>query len=334
MGTDQRWIAAIPSAYRDWPIYDLRESCTGAQIKQLTTYATVGLGVAEWATSGPDFEGFVALPYSNPSGASEHVIALRMQVGGMTAHWFVSDADASGQPAYVTSMFTRPPPDFRLEVGVWYGNRDVILPKLYGDPHIPSAEAIDINALGRVLNCAAVSVAYLIATRPDDITSISGRPCKIEFGTELLRAAMAWPNSPPQPKPSRIRVRHPEQDKAARELRANIRAARKELGNTQTTDPSGYVYVMSNPVWQDMIKIGKCQLPEERLSGYQTSDPHRAFMMHHTAAVSDRRLVEKAVHLHFADECFGGEWFRLSPDTAWNGVQQVIAVIDKMKQEH
>jgi len=91
----------------------------------------------------------------------------------------------------------------------------------------------------------------------------------------------------------------------------------------------GYVYVITNKAWPDWVKIGMAIDSEERLNGYQTSSPHRDFVLEHSVASNDRRKSEKEAHtraLPLATDS-KGEWFKLS-------VEQAITILDNLDEQH
>ena len=91
----------------------------------------------------------------------------------------------------------------------------------------------------------------------------------------------------------------------------------------------GYVYVITNKAWLGWVKIGMAIDPEERLSGYQTSSPHRDFTLEHYVASSDRRKSEVEAHtraLPLATDS-KGEWFKLS-------IEQAITILDNLDEQH
>ena len=80
---------------------------------------------------------------------------------------------------------------------------------------------------------------------------------------------------------------------------------------------AGFVYIISNPVWPGLVKIGHAFDPQDRLSSFNTGDPHRAYVIEHTRYFEDRVAAEAGMHalLH---ACRGqGEWFQISADEAF-----------------
>ena len=85
----------------------------------------------------------------------------------------------------------------------------------------------------------------------------------------------------------------------------------------------GYVYVITNKAWPDWVKIGMAIDAEDRLSGYQTSSPHRDYILEHSVYSNERRKAEQQAHSRAAKLAIevNGEWFKLT-------VQQAIEVLD------
>ena len=91
----------------------------------------------------------------------------------------------------------------------------------------------------------------------------------------------------------------------------------------------GYVYAITNKAWPGWVKIGMAVDVEERLNSFQTSSPHRDFILEHYVASSDRRKSEKEAHtraLPLATDS-KGEWFKLS-------IEQAITILDNLDEQH
>ena len=89
----------------------------------------------------------------------------------------------------------------------------------------------------------------------------------------------------------------------------------------------GYVYVITNKAWPDWVKIGMAIDAEDRLSGYQTSSPHRDYILEHSVYSNERRKAEQQAHSRAAKLAIevNGEWFKLT-------VQQAIEVLDNLDE--
>lgn len=89
----------------------------------------------------------------------------------------------------------------------------------------------------------------------------------------------------------------------------------------------GYVYVITNKAWPEWVKIGMAIDAEDRLNGYQTSSPHRDYVLEHSVASNNRRKSEREAHtraLPLATDS-KGEWFKLS-------VEQAITILDNLNE--
>lgn len=89
----------------------------------------------------------------------------------------------------------------------------------------------------------------------------------------------------------------------------------------------GYVYVITNKAWPDWVKIGMAIDAEDRCNGYQTSSPHRDYILEHSVYSNDRRKAEQQAHTRatkLATET-NGEWFKLT-------VQQAKEVLDNLDE--
>ena len=89
----------------------------------------------------------------------------------------------------------------------------------------------------------------------------------------------------------------------------------------------GYVYVITNKAWPDWVKIGMAIDAKDRCNGYQTSSPHRDYVLEHSVASNDRRKSEQEAHTKAAKlaEEVNGEWFKLT-------VQQAIEVLNNLDE--
>ena len=71
----------------------------------------------------------------------------------------------------------------------------------------------------------------------------------------------------------------------------------------------GYVYIISNPAWPKMYKVGMTVNPASRLASYQTYSPLRDFKLEHYQFSSNRREAEKKLHKLLEATKVAGEWF-------------------------
>ena len=89
----------------------------------------------------------------------------------------------------------------------------------------------------------------------------------------------------------------------------------------------GYVYVITNKAWPEWVKIGMAIDAEDRCNGYQTSSPHRDYILEHSVHSNNRRKAEQQAHTRAAKLASetNGEWFKLT-------VEQAIEVLDNLDE--
>lgn len=82
----------------------------------------------------------------------------------------------------------------------------------------------------------------------------------------------------------------------------------------------GYVYAITNKAWPDWVKIGMAIDAEDRCNGYQTSSPHRDYVLEHSVHSNDRRKAEQQAHTRAVKKAVDckGEWFKMSISDAIN----------------
>ena len=85
---------------------------------------------------------------------------------------------------------------------------------------------------------------------------------------------------------------------------------------TKTT--KGAVYLITNDAWPEWIKVGKAGDAVDRLKGYQTSDPFRAYKLQHSVMLDNRHTGEAKAHkaLEVLSKERKNEWFKVDLKTA------------------
>lgn len=103
----------------------------------------------------------------------------------------------------------------------------------------------------------------------------------------------------------------------AREVKVNTLKAYNKI-------KEGYVYVISNPAWQEWVKIGMAVDADDRCSGYQTSSPFRDYQVEARVYYDDRREAEHKAH-QLAEQVGErrGEWFKLEKHVAVTLIQSL-----------
>lgn len=87
----------------------------------------------------------------------------------------------------------------------------------------------------------------------------------------------------------------------------------------------GSVYVISNHAWQGWYKVGKAVKPEDRLNNYQTSSPHRDYVLEYQEAFSNRNSAESSIHecLRSKVSTYKNEWFYTDLQLIKETIQEV-----------
>lgn len=70
----------------------------------------------------------------------------------------------------------------------------------------------------------------------------------------------------------------------------------------------GLIYLVSNPIFPNMYKIGMTRDLNKRLSQYQTSDPYRRYKVEHYKFVEDARSEERKYLKEAGLDIVNGEW--------------------------
>jgi hypothetical protein len=89
----------------------------------------------------------------------------------------------------------------------------------------------------------------------------------------------------------------------------------------------GYVYIISNPAHVGWVKIGMAEDCTKRLAQYQTSSPHRDFILEYSVFSSDNRTAEAIAHdlAHLKSRRRSCEWFQMS-------VIEAITILDNLNE--
>lgn len=81
-----------------------------------------------------------------------------------------------------------------------------------------------------------------------------------------------------------------------------------EVKKAKIVTDSGFVYIISNPIFEGFYKIGMTKDMESRLNSYQTYDPLRRFKVEHYKFVDNAKQKEKEFLEIFSLDLAKGEW--------------------------
>lgn len=94
----------------------------------------------------------------------------------------------------------------------------------------------------------------------------------------------------------------------------------------QQRSKAGYIYVCTNPAWDDWLKIGQTDDPDKRLKQFWTATPHRDHEFVHVIETDNMDDAENEAH-RVAESIAErkNEWFKLT-------VEQAIEVLDNLDE--
>ncbi len=79
-------------------------------------------------------------------------------------------------------------------------------------------------------------------------------------------------------------------------------------------DVSGEIYIIVNKSFKGWVKVGMSIDAIDRLSKYQTGDPHRAYALYATFEADDRHQTERQIHTILEGKYKRkNEWFKADP---------------------
>ncbi len=98
----------------------------------------------------------------------------------------------------------------------------------------------------------------------------------------------------------------------------------------ETSDPSGFLYVVTHPKHPGWVKVGQTINTRSRLSSYQTGDPDRGYLLYVAAPTLGRRHAEWLAHKTLLRLGYEkkNEWFRVSAEVAERVVRRAVAEAD------
>ena len=85
-------------------------------------------------------------------------------------------------------------------------------------------------------------------------------------------------------------------------------------------DLAGYVYVISNPLFPSLVKIGyTSKSPEERIEQLDSTGLPEKFVEHYRIKARDARSLEKKLHKHFESHRYSEnrEFFMITPQEVY-----------------
>lgn len=121
-----------------------------------------------------------------------------------------------------------------------------------------------------------------------------------------------------------------------------IAALLSSLNDTQPTyqKPTGhwreyehkYVYIISNPAWEEWYKVGISSDSHKRVGNYQTGDPYRAYKIEYDHFTPFYDSIEKEIHIQSSQQGVDvrHEWVKAPLEQLIEGVKS----LDSQYKEH
>tara|TARA_R110001592_G_scaffold15410_1_gene67193 strand:+ start:3159 stop:3806 length:648 start_codon:yes stop_codon:yes gene_type:complete len=100
------------------------------------------------------------------------------------------------------------------------------------------------------------------------------------------------------------------------------------------TAVEGEVYILANPAWKNWYKIGKAVDARDRWNSYQTSSPHRDYVLITSKLVKNRGVAEKMAHslAESLSRKRANEWFYIE-NVGKEGFDRMLGLIDGLIEE-
>jgi len=83
----------------------------------------------------------------------------------------------------------------------------------------------------------------------------------------------------------------------------------------------GFIYVVTNPAWNNWVKIGRAINIKERIKNYNVSSPYRDFKVDFFMQIGNPVLIERYFFEKYGTEY--NEWFNISIDEAINELKKL-----------
>ena len=86
---------------------------------------------------------------------------------------------------------------------------------------------------------------------------------------------------------------------------------------------NGYIYIITNPAWNNWVKIGRALDIDARIGCYNTSSPYRDYKVVYYTKINNPNMMENFLYDKYGKK--NNEWFNIS-------VENAIKTIEEYKQ--
>ncbi len=91
---------------------------------------------------------------------------------------------------------------------------------------------------------------------------------------------------------------------------------------------NGYIYIVSNPAWNNWVKIGRALNIENRIRGYNTSSPYRDYKMIYYVKVNNPTMLENFFYNKYGKQ--NHEWFNITAENAIKTIEEYKQQFEKL----
>jgi hypothetical protein len=83
---------------------------------------------------------------------------------------------------------------------------------------------------------------------------------------------------------------------------------------------NGYIYIVTNPAWNNWVKIGRALDVEARIRCYNTSSPHRDYEAVYYTKINNPNMMENFLYDKYGNQ--NNEWFNISVENAIKTIEE------------
>lgn len=96
---------------------------------------------------------------------------------------------------------------------------------------------------------------------------------------------------------------------------------RRKIAQRMSRQNGQHIYVITHPLFEGWVKIGRSKNVKDRLMHYQTGCPHRMYEIYYSTPVPDPLIVEQYMNNNFTHK---GEWFNIHPEVAKQHIEKSL----------
>jgi hypothetical protein len=94
---------------------------------------------------------------------------------------------------------------------------------------------------------------------------------------------------------------------------------------------NGYIYIITNPAWNNWLKIGRALNVDRRIDTYNTSSPYRDYKSIYYTKIKDPNMMENFLYDKYGKK--NNEWFNISVENAIKTIEEFKEYYNNLIQE-